>query len=319
MPLAEPVAQLLGAKNFSELTETQLRLTPVIVGSATVLLFGAGVEMFGFIACLVAALLFAFAPLPRLLQPLFHPRNPVRRRHARIDSVRLARVLKTNSFWSAALAGFCAALMLACKETAVLHFFALVAGRLRRLAFRRGGKSSPPDSAAKILLAALAFSLSPAILLFTWFGQNWSALADLFRAIPNFAARAGGEGHEKPFWYYAVLLGGGWSGAVILGLAALGMLFARVRSPADRQIRSLLAIYALLIAVIYSAIPYKTPWLALNFWLPLAILAGFGVEWLWLAATKVSVRAADFGLHRSRSAFLIGHDTRQRVFANSGG
>ena len=27
-------------------------------------MFGAGVEMFGFIACLVAALLFAFAPLP---------------------------------------------------------------------------------------------------------------------------------------------------------------------------------------------------------------------------------------------------------------
>ncbi len=42
--LAEPIAKLLGAKNFSELTETQLRLTPVIAGSATVLLFGAGVE-----------------------------------------------------------------------------------------------------------------------------------------------------------------------------------------------------------------------------------------------------------------------------------
>ena len=60
----KPLAKLLGAKNFSELTETQLRLTPVLAGSATVLLFGAGVEMFGFIPCLVAALLFAFAPLP---------------------------------------------------------------------------------------------------------------------------------------------------------------------------------------------------------------------------------------------------------------
>jgi predicted membrane-bound mannosyltransferase len=62
--IAEPLAKLLGAKNFSELTEAQLRLTPVIVGSATVLLLGAGVEMFGFIACLVAALLFGLAPLP---------------------------------------------------------------------------------------------------------------------------------------------------------------------------------------------------------------------------------------------------------------
>ncbi len=62
--VAEPLARLLGVKNFSELTETQLRLSTVLTGTATVLLFGAGVEMFGFIACLVAALLFAFAPLP---------------------------------------------------------------------------------------------------------------------------------------------------------------------------------------------------------------------------------------------------------------
>ena len=63
--LAKPVAQWCGAKNFSELTEiATAALTPVIAGSATILLFGAGVEMFGFIPCLVAALLFAFAPLP---------------------------------------------------------------------------------------------------------------------------------------------------------------------------------------------------------------------------------------------------------------
>ncbi len=117
--LAKPVAQLGGAKSFTELTESQLRLSTVLAGTFTVLLLGAGVEMFGFI------------PLPRrraavrlraaagLLQPLFHPRNLVRRGDARPDSFR------RNSLLSAALAGFCAALMLACKETAVIHYFAL--------------------------------------------------------------------------------------------------------------------------------------------------------------------------------------------------
>ena len=62
--VAEPVVKLFGAKNFSDLTETQLRLTPVMLGSAMILIIGAGVEMFSFIACLVAALLFAIAPLP---------------------------------------------------------------------------------------------------------------------------------------------------------------------------------------------------------------------------------------------------------------
>ena len=62
--LAEPVARLCGAHTFAELTETELRLSPVLTGTALILLLGAGVEMFGFIPCLIAALLFAVAPLP---------------------------------------------------------------------------------------------------------------------------------------------------------------------------------------------------------------------------------------------------------------
>src|SRR5271157_4363327 len=62
--LALPLARLQGAKTFSELTEAELRRTPVLAGTVTILLFGAAVEMFGFVPCLIAALLFATAPLP---------------------------------------------------------------------------------------------------------------------------------------------------------------------------------------------------------------------------------------------------------------
>jgi uncharacterized protein (TIGR03663 family) len=272
------------------------------------LLFGAGVEAFGFIACLVAALLFAFAPLPLYYNRYFiHESLFVAATLGLILSGR--RTLKTNSISSAALAGFCAALMLACKETAVLHFLALGLAAAIGWRFHAAGKMPP---ARTWLTAALAF-LVVGILLFTWGGQNWTALADLFRAIPNLAARAGGQGHEKPFWYYGVLLAGGWSGAVILGLVALGMIRA-FRLP--RQI--FLAGYALLIIVIYSVIPYKTPWLALNLWLPLAIVAGFAIEWLWLAAPKFSVRALILAFIVALG-ISISHDTRQRVFVNPAG
>jgi uncharacterized protein (TIGR03663 family) len=254
---------------------------------------------------MVAALLFAFAPLPLYYSRYFiHETLFVAATLGLILSG--GRMLKTNSISSAAFAGFCAALMLACKETAVLHFLALGLAAAIGWRFHAAGKMPP---ARTWLTAALAF-LVVGILLFTWGGQNWTALADLFRAIPNLAARAGGQGHEKPFWYYAVLLAGGWSGAVVLGLAALGMVRA-FRPP--RQI--FLAGYALFIAVLYSAIPYKTPWLALNLWLPLAILAGFAVEWLWLAAPKFSVRILILAF-TGALGILIGHDTRQRVFVN---
>jgi uncharacterized protein (TIGR03663 family) len=303
--LAKSVAQLCGAKNFSELTETQLRLTPVLVGGAMILLLGAGVEWFGFIACLMAALLFAFAPLPVYYSRYFiHETLFVAATLGLILSG--GRAWRTNAILPAALAGFCAALMLACKETAVIHFFALGMAAAIGWRFHAAGKM---PSARTWLASALTF-LAMGILLFTWGGQYWAALADLFRAIPNLAARAGGQGHEKPFGYYGVLLAGGWSGAVILGLAALGM--ARAFRP-PRQI--VLASYALLMTVIYSAIPYKTPWLALNLWLPLAILAGIAVEWLWLAAPQVSARILILAFIGALG-ILIGHDTRQRVFVS---
>ena len=302
--LAKPVAQLCGAKNFSELTETQLRLSTVLAGTATILLFGAGAEMFGFIPCLVAALLFAFAPMPVYYSRYFiHETLFVAVTLGLILSS--GRALQTNFLLPAALAGFCAALMLACKETAVIHFFALGLAAVIGWRFQSAEKIPP---AKTWLAAALAF-LVMTVLLFTWGGQNWPALADLLHAIPNFAARAGGEGHEKPFWYYALLIGDGWSGAAILSLAVLGIVRTTVRSPKN----IFLAAYAVLVFAIYSAIPYKTPWLALNLWLPLAILAGVAVEWLWFAWPKFSARALIF-IFIVAVGFLIAHDTRERVF-----
>jgi hypothetical protein len=74
-----------------------------------------------------------------------------------------------------------------------------------------------------------------------------------------------------------------------------------------------LVIYGMGIFAIYSLIPYKTPWLALNFWLMIALLAGMAVEWAWFATGKFSWRAVIvaglIGL-----GLLMAHDTRKRVF-----
>jgi len=272
--LAEPLAKLQGAKNFSDLTEFQLRLGPVILGSVTVLLFGAGVEMFGFITCLVAALLFAIAPLP-----VYYSRYFIHETLFVAATLGLIlsgwRTLQKKSFGAAALAGFCAALMLASKETAVIHFFALAVAIMCGW-FLKPREKFPP---LKIIATASGVFVATAVLLFTWFGQHWSVFADLLRAIPSFAARAGGEGHEKPFDYYFHLL----DPTLILFIVAAGGIFAAICEVVSGTCKTtlLLAIYGIVIYLVYSAIPYKTPWLALNFWLPLALLCGAGVEAFW--------------------------------------
>jgi len=289
--VAEPLVKMLGARSFSELTEAQLRLTPVLIGSATILLLGAGVELFGFIPCLVAALLFAFAPLPVYYSRYFIHETlfvaatlglilsgwraagtPLQLPQRQEPCPAQPRASRASA---AALAGLCAALMLACKETAVIHFFALgVAGLC---AWRLPPREKLP--APKAAFLALAVFLCAATLLFTWFGRNWSVFADLGRAIPRFAARAGGEGHEKPFGYYFHLL----DPMLVLFIVAVGGVYAAICDTVNRTRKPplLLIIYGLVVFLIYSAIPYKTPWLALNLWLPLALACGLGVAAFW--------------------------------------
>ena len=312
--LALPLARVQGAKAFSDLTESDLRLTSVLAGTVTILLFGAAVETFGFTPCLIGALLFASASLPVYYDRYFiHESLFVAATFGLILSG--WRACKSNPVGQAALAAACAALMLACKETAILHFFALATAgfvfwlwNLRRKGF--GGLLRP-----KPVLAAAVVFLLLSVVLFTWFGRNWGGLAALLRAVPHLFARAAGEGHQKPFWYYAQLLTGGWSGGMLFALACMG--FFQTIQKREPSPYAFLAYYAFFLAGIYSLIPYKTPWLALNFWLPITLFAARAVESLWrMAAKHLTLRAAIpvFCVLAAMAAVLIAHDTRQRVF-----
>ena len=311
--LALPLAKMHGAKSFSDLTESELRLTSVVAGTIMILLFGAAVEMFGFVPSFLTALLFAVAPLPVYYDRYFiHESLFCAATFGLILSAWYA--YKTHSTGQAMLTGACAALMLACKETAILHLFALAAAAL---VFRV--QNSHSTSFAKLprpgqLLAALATFLALTVILFTWFGSNWKSLRALSHLATSVLARAAGQGHQQPFWYYGQILTGGWSGGLLFTLACVGLFMAIKKRGASAY--QGLAHYCLIITATYSLIPYKTPWLALNLWLPLAIFVGMTVEWLWRWS------AGKFGTLAAIPAFcvfacvgvLIGHDTRQRVF-----
>ena len=315
--LALPLARMQGAKTFADLTESELRLTTVLAGSVTILLFGAAAEIFGFVPCLIAALLFAGAPLP-----VYYDRYFIHESIFVVATFGLIlagwRAWQRRSVGHAALVGVCAALMLASKETAVLHFFALAVAAFVFWRWNLRGRNPGTLWQPKVVLAAAASFLLLSVLLFTWLGSNWRVSAALLQAVPNFLARAHGEGHQESFWYYLRLVTGGWSGGLILILACIGLFqTVRKRSPSPY---SFLAFYALLIATIYSLIPYKTPWLALNFWLPITLFAGLAVESLWRMPETYPA------LHRPARAIcilvgvvaatLVAHDTRLRVFAS---
>jgi uncharacterized protein (TIGR03663 family) len=312
--LALPLVRMQGARTFSDLTESELRLTTVLAGTVTILLFGVNSETFGFVPSVIAALLFAGASLP-----VYYDRYFI---HESLFTAATFGLILTasrrGSLTQAALAGCCAALMLASKETAVVHFFALAAAALCFWLWNLRAKSLSGFWRWQAIVTGAAIFLVLTVVLYTWFGSNWKGLAALLHAIPNFARRAAGEGHQKPFWYYGELLAGGWSGGIVLALALVGCFRSlKGREPSPYGI---VAFYAVFLAAIYSAIPYKTPWLALNLWLPIALLAGMALESLWRMPARspaplksISTFYIFLGLIL---AATIAHDTVQRVFAH---
>lgn len=343
--LAVPIARLAGAKNLASLTETSLRLGPIITGSFTILLFAALAPETGAAAALLAALIWAVAPLP-----VYYSRYFIHETLFVAATLGLLtagwRWLKTGSFPAGVLAGFWAALLIAGKETAVLNLaaagLAVGAWRLRerfgrvilrpRLFAVSGGFIGQPARRPRLELhessplarwlgaaAGLGVLLVVVTLFYTWGGSNRHGLADLFNSLPRFVHRAGGEGHAKPWWYYLQLLTGGWSGWALLLLAAVGALTAVKggEAGAPSGALSVWLLYGLAITVIYSLIPYKTPWLALNLFLPMAVLAGAGAVTLWeLASELTQTQGARPALLAGAVLLLLllGHDTRQRVF-----
>ncbi|MCF6154178.1 MAG: TIGR03663 family protein [Candidatus Brocadia sp.] len=80
-------------------------------------------------------------------------------------------------------------------------------------------------------------------------------------------------GHAKPFFYYFRILYKFELPILVLGIAGFYYSFRR-----GNKFTVFVASWAIIVYVIYSFIPYKTPWLILNILLPLSIIGGIFVN-----------------------------------------
>jgi predicted membrane-bound mannosyltransferase len=141
------------------------------------------------------------------------------------------------------------------------------------------------------------------LVLFTSFFSNASGPLDSIRTYAPWLRRAeGGSPHIHSWTYYLGLLayqrvgrGPTWSEGLILGLALVGFVAALARG---RDVGGVggwvqfVAFYTMLLTVIYSVIPYKTPWCLLGFLHGLILLAGVGAAWIVARARRWPMRVA---------------------------
>jgi len=183
------------------------------------------------------------------------------------------------------LAAISAALMTATKETWVINgpvmlialattsvYFRLrgsVGERAQKMVARFGG----PISLTTVALVAFAVFLIVNVLFYSSFFTNYpKGVQDALSTLRFWSHRT--HEHEHPWWQYIQWLM--QEEPAVLALAGAGVAIAVWR--ATNRLAVFLALWSIGLLAAYSLVGYKTPWISLNFIVPLALIGGYALD-----------------------------------------
>ena len=327
-------ARLMGQSDFADTTEYTYRVVPVLFGAGLILLLLPLRAGLGNGAAVFSAALIAISPAF-----VFYSRYFIQEMLLVFFTCAAIlcgwRYLRKPSLPWALGTGAALSLMHATKETAVLAYAAMAGALVLLLLSQHGVRGAlrlaKERSNARDLVAAFAVALGLSVVLYTAFFTHLRGPLDSILTYGNYLQRADGAGiHDKAWHYYLHLLaftrrgpGPWWSEGFILLLACVGIVAAfRTKNSAlgDPSLIRFLALYTIILTVLYALIPYKTPWSMLSFFHGMALLAGVGAA-ACLRATRrrglkfalvaiFAVGCAHLGLQTYRSEVKYPADPR---------
>ena len=153
------------------------------------------------------------------------------------------------------------------------------------------------------LVLGLAAAMGVSALFYSSFFQHPQGVLDSYLTYATYLGRGAGGNtvHVHPWYYYLQMIvfaryfnGPIWTEGWIVLLALVGLAAAvtgRLRSPIDAKLVRFIALYTVVMTVVYSAVPYKTPWCLLSFLHGMILLAGVGAVTLLAWAARPAGRA----------------------------
>jgi uncharacterized protein (TIGR03663 family) len=301
--LSLPFAWLRGQTTLASLDERTLRGVTGLFGAGTILLLLLLSPGIGRPAVAASAVLLALSPAM-----VFYSRMYIQESlfacFSLAFAIALGRLAMEGALKWSVLAGAAAGLAVASKETSAIMLPAAftacaVAWSLgnRRFAQLAGGHW--PTAGLVGVTAAAAVGA----LFYSSFLANPTGILDPLRAAGTYVDRAvDPAAHVQPWHYYVGLLAwsssGGlkWTEGLVLALALIGAITAPLPAASKDHERTFwvryLTGYVVIATAIFSAIPYKTPWNVLPFYIGAIVLAGVGFSTLVHAAASRSVRVA---------------------------
>ena len=286
------------AQNAYGLNTITIRLVPALFGVATIWLVLLLRRRLGTVGALCAAALLAVSPGAVYLSRYFI-------HETLFVFFTLGVVIAGLNYWEDGhpvyliLAAVSAALLFATKETALISAVVLVIALISTHLYRwlrdksastsqqrqqRGSKSvegreQPHDFIDRIggstalaiwVVAAIAVFIAVNVLFYSSFFSNYpQGIHDALKTF-EFWTKTGKEAHVHPFAMYIQWLF--WQESPLLFLGAIGAALVVWRPANSFALFSGLWAFGLIAA--YSLIAYKTPWLTLNFVVPLALVSG---------------------------------------------
>lgn len=294
------VAWARGQSSYVDIDETTLRLVPALIGTLlllTPLLFYDGI---GLRASVLSTVLLALSPAF-----VYYSRYYIMEMLLVCFTAGFLggmwRYIRTYRRGWIVFAGVCAGLMHATKETCALTFAAVMLAVLLTLVL--AGRPSRFSLYNRDGLIGLLAAVVTSVVFFSSFGKNPDGILDSFLTYTYWLGRAGQHSvHAHPWYWYLDLIVWvefvqpiAWNEDIIAAGALLGFIFAfqRHAKPHRQVFCVFLALFTLILTVIYSAIPYKTPWCVLNFLFGMALLAGFAFDrmlsWSMLRWQKIAL------------------------------
>ncbi len=279
-------AALSGVKNIGAITESTLRIIPALSGILLLFFFLFLKKELGNNFLLIILLLLSFSSIL-----VFYSRYYIQ--ESLLVSFTFCFIISLFKFLTGRknvwliLSGFFAGLAFASKETSLLAFGSVFLTFVLLHFLSQKSFAGKIFGIKTILLFIIPFGLV-SVLLFTSFFTNARGIFDSLKAVSNYFYKAGNfPEHIYPWHYYFSLIifkeidSFTFTEIFILLFSLAGIFFAikywNNEEPKNSFIKIIL-VFTILETVIYSLIPYKTPWTMMTFWTGILIMAAYGIN-----------------------------------------